>query len=158
MLFTRVFLLTALLFLPVTSTGAQDLEGLEAAFENVLERLNARDLDGFLKGWHPEAVLVVSDYFWAVDRADVGREIWTRIFDEFFATTKSASYTAVDVNFRVIGDTGMIWGLTEFAVKPKQGSPQVRNLRLTAVFRKVNGHWQIINWHSSEPPERIRRQ
>ena len=130
MLFIRVFLLTALLLLPVTSTRAQDLEGLEAAFENVLERLNARDLDGFLKGWHPEAVLVVSDYFWAVDRADVGREIWTRIFDEFFATTKSASYTAIDVNFRVFGDTGMVWGLTELPSSRNRDLPRSETFAL----------------------------
>ena len=156
MLLKRLFLLTVLLLFPVTSTRAGDLENLETVFENVLERLNSRDLEGFLKSWHPEAVLFVADYLWAVDRADVGQEIWSRIFDEFFATTKSATYTALDVHFRIIGDTGLVWGLTELIVKPKEEARQVRNLRLTVVFQKADGRWRIVSWHSSRLPERIK--
>ena len=127
MMLARVFIGVALLICIVAPARAGDLEDLETAFETALETLNSRDLDHFLESWHPEAVLVARNYVFPVDRAKVEKEMWSELFGDLLSATKSASYTAVDVEFRVIGNTGIAWGLTQFFIEPKSGSSRSQN-------------------------------
>ncbi len=149
----RILCLFFFLWLPATAVQGSNVETLRDAFERTLERLNAKDLQGFLQGWHPEAVLIVHDYVFPVDRANAGEEIWTLIFDEFFASTESIRFTPVDVESRVVGDTGVVWGSVQTITESKDGLRRTRDLRLTATFVKLDGQWQILSWHNSVPPQ-----
>ncbi len=150
----RIIVLFFLLCFPVAPAWAGDLEDMENAFEKILERLNAKDLKGFLTGWHPDAVLMVHDYVFPVDRADAGEEIWAGIFDDFFVATQRIRLTPIDVDFRVVGDTGIVWGRVQTLTELKDGTREVVNLRLTATFVKTGGRWLLLSWQSSVPPER----
>ena len=154
MCWNRTIVLLLLLCFPTATALAGDLEDLEGAFENILERLNAKDLKGFLRGWHPQAVLTVYDYVFPVDRADAGEEIWSQIFDDFFVSTESIRLTPIDVDFRVVGDTGIVWGTAQTITELKNGTREVVNLRLSATFVKTSGRWLLLSWQSSIPPER----
>jgi ketosteroid isomerase-like protein len=155
MISVRVALLGAFFIFSPFSFAAGDVQSLEEAFENVIDRLNEHDQEGFLKVWHPEAVLIVYDYLFPVDRSDAGDEVWAQIFKDFFSTTE-ITLTPVDVDFRVVGDTGLVWGLTQTMVKLTGGNSEVRSLRVSATFVKTGNHWKLMNWHSSLPPERNR--
>ena len=150
----RIIVLFFLLCFPVAPAWAGDLEDLESAFENILERLNAKDLKGFLTGWHPDAVLMVHDYVFPVDRTDAGEEIWAQIFDDFFVVTQRIRLTPIDVEFRVVENTGIVWGRIQTLTERKDGTRKVVNLRLTATFVKTSGRWLLLSWQSSIPPER----
>jgi len=143
----------ALLALCVATASAEDPNDLEDTFEAVLEDLNTKDLEGFLSAWHPQAVLVTRNYLFAVDRKDAGQEIWDEIFADFFSKTTKVSYTAVDVEYRVVGDVGMAWGLTQSIFEAPDRPRVSQNSRLTAVFVKSDGNWKIISWHESAYPE-----
>ncbi len=150
----RIIVLFFLVCFPIASAWADDLEDLENSFENILERLNAKDLKGFLTGWHPDAVLMVHDYVFPVDRADAGEEIWSQIFDDFFVATLRIRLTPVDVEFRVVENTGIVWGRIQTLTELKNGTRRVVNLRLSATFVKTGGRWLLLSWQSSIPPER----
>ncbi len=150
----RIIVLFFLLCFPITPAWAGDLEELENSFENILERLNAKDLKGFLTGWHPDAVLMVHDYVFAVDRADTGEEIWSQIFDDFFVATQRIRLTPIDVDFRVVENTGIVWGSVQTLTELKDGTRRIVNLRLTATFVKTGGRWLLLSWQSAVPPER----
>jgi uncharacterized protein (TIGR02246 family) len=151
-LISVVFLMATLLANPIVL--ADDEGELEAAFEKALDGLNDHDLDAFLKAWHPGAVLVAGNYVFPVDRLDAGDELWAQIFEDFFETTRKIRYTPVNVDFRVLGSTGLVWGFTQIVVEPKEGPDEIQNLRLTASFVKSDGKWLIASWHNSVPPER----
>jgi len=150
----RIIVLFFLLCFPVTPVWAGDLEDLDNSFENILEKLNEKDLKGFLAGRHPDAVLMVYDYVFPVDRADAGEEIWEQIFDDFFVATQKIRLTPVDVDFRVVGDTGIVWGRAQTLTEPKGGTREVVSLRLTATFVKTSDRWPLLSWQSAVPPER----
>ncbi len=150
----RMIVLFFLLCFPVVPAWAGDLEELENSFEDILERLNAKDLKGFLTGWHPDAVLMVHDYVFPVDRADAGEGIWSQIFDDFFVATERIRLTPIDVDFRVVENTGIVWGRVQTLTELKDGTREVVNLRLTATFVKISGRWLLLSWQSAIPPER----
>lgn len=134
---------------------AGDVEELEASFEQVLERLQAKDLDGFLKMWHPEAVLITRGYPFPVDSADAGPEVWREIFDDFFQGTDKTAYIPMEMHYRVIGETGMVWGTAQFSITLKDSTTRNEMTRLSAVLVKSEGKWKIISWHGSERPGRL---
>jgi len=140
------------LFLSNSSASAGDVSSLEDAFEHVIARLNAHDQEGFMKVWHPEAVLIVYDYLFPLDRSDAGDEVWKQIFKDFFSSAK-VTMTAVDVDFRVVGNTGLVWGMIQTMLKPGNGNSQVQSLRISATFVETGGAWKLVNWHSSTPPD-----
>ncbi len=150
----RMIVLLMLLCFPAAPARANDLEDLESAFEEILERLNAKDLKGFLTGWHPDAVLMVYDYVFPVDRSDAGEEIWEQIFDDFFVAALRIRLTPVDVDFRVVGDTGIVWGRAQTLTELKDGTREVVNLRVSATFVKTNDRWLLLSWQSALPPDR----
>jgi uncharacterized protein (TIGR02246 family) len=154
---TRGLLLIIVLSLLPLNAVAQDTDELEAAFENVLGRLEARDLDGFLKLWHPEAVLFVRDTPFPVDCVEAGKEVWREIFEDFFSANNRTDVVPVDVEYRVIGDTGLVWGHTQTIVEPKDAPRIVEYSRLTAVFVKTDAGWLVVNWHGSPRVDRVTR-
>ncbi len=130
-----------------------EVEDLKAAFDQALESLSQKDLDAFLSVWHPEAVLFARNRIHAIDRTKLEDREWAELFEEFFARIISAGYTQQAVEVRVIGNTGIVWGLTRFAVDPRYQAGFEQNTRLTAVFVKVDDEWLIMHWNDSPLPE-----
>lgn len=147
-----LLLFIGLLAQPIWASDSED--ELKKAFDAVLGELNTKDLDGFLARWHDEAVLYVPRYYFPIDKVDAGREVWNEIFEDFFVLTHSATLTPVDVDVRITGDTGMVWGLVQSVVEPKSGGRITQLTRLTVTFVKREGNWKILNWHGSLPPQR----
>jgi hypothetical protein len=60
--------------------------------------------------------------------------------------------TRINSQFRIIGETGVVWGHTAFTLKPKDGPLAVLFIRQTWTFTKVNGKWLVIAAHFSRVP------
>ncbi len=148
---TLVFFL--ILGIMISPLSAGDVDDLKAAFDQALEYLSQKDLDAFLSVWHPEAVLFSRNRVHPIDRSKLDDRVWADLFDDFFARIISAGYTQQAVQWRVIGDTGIVWGLTRFAVDPRYQASFEQDTRLTAVFVKVDGEWLILHWNDSPLPE-----
>ncbi len=150
---SRTFVVVLILGVMISPLSAGDVDDLKAAFDHALEYLSQKDLDAFLSVWHPEAVLFSRNRVYPIDRSKLDDRIWANLFEDFFATIISAGYTRQAVEWRVIGDTGIVWGLTRFAVDARYQASFEQDTRLTAVFVKVDGEWLILHWNDSPLPE-----
>ncbi len=153
MFLSRTIALVLILGTMVSPLLAGEVEDLQAAFDKALEYLSQKDLDAFLSVWHPEAVLFARNRIHPIDRAQLEDRVWAELFEEFFAKVISVGYTQQAVEVRVIGNTGIVWGLTRFAVDPRYQAGFEQDTRLSAVFVKVNGEWLIMHWNDSPLPE-----
>ena len=99
------------------------------------------------------AILFSRNQIHPTDRAKLDDRVWADLFEDFFARIISAGYTQQAVEWRVIGDTGLVWGLTRFAVDPRYQASFEQDTRLTAVFVKVDGEWLILLWNNAPLPE-----
>jgi len=150
---SRTFVVVLILGVMISPLSAGDVDDLKAAFDQALEYLSQKDLDAFLSIWHPEAILFSRNQIHPTDRAKLDDRIWANLFEDFFARIVSAGYTQQAVEWRVIGDTGLVWGLTRFAVDPRYAASFEQDTRLTAVFVKVDGEWLILLWNNAPLPE-----
>ncbi len=150
---SQTFVFVLILGIMVSPLSAGEVEDLKATFDKALEYLSQKDLDAFLSVWHPEAVLFSRNRIHPIDRAKLEDRVWADLFEDFFARIISVGYTQQAVEWRVIGDTGLVWGLTRFAVDPRYQAGFEQDTRLTAVFVKVDGDWLIMHWNDSPLPE-----
>lgn len=158
MLRLRMFPLLCLMVLVFLPVQASDPEELKAAFQNAIDQMREKDLDGFLECWHPEAVLYTRHDLFAVDRGASEYDAWADIVEDFFARIIRAEFRPISLKYRVVEDIGMVWGSTRFAVDPKFGGGSDFDSRLTAIFAKTADGWKIVNWHSSAVPRQNRGQ
>lgn len=149
----RIVAFVLILGIMISPLSAGDVDDLKAAFDQALEYLSQKDLDAFLSIWHPEAVLFSRNAIHPIDRSKLEDRVWANQFEDFFARIISAGYTQQAVEWRVIGDTGLVWGLTRFAVDPRYQASFEQDTRLTAVFVKVDGEWLILLWNNAPLPE-----
>ncbi len=150
---SRTFVFVLILGTMISPLSAGDVDDLKAAFDQALEYLGQKDLDAFLSIWHPEAVLFSRNEVHPTDRAKLDDRVWANLFEDFFARIISAGYTQQAVEWRVVGDTGLVWGLTRLAVDPRYQASFEQDTRLTAVFVKVDGEWLILLWNNAPLPE-----
>ncbi len=150
---SRTFVFVLILGIMISPLSAGDVDDLKAAFDQALEYLSQKDLDAFLSIWHPEAVLFSRNEVHPTDRAKLDDRVWANLFEDFFARIISAGYTQQAVEWRVVGDTGLVWGLTRLAVDPRFQASFEQDTRLTAVFVKVDGEWLILLWNNAPLPE-----
>ena len=150
---SRIFVFVLILGVMISPLSAGDVDDLKAAFDQALEYLSQKDLDAFLSIWHPEAVLFSRNQVHPTDRAKLDDRVWANLFEDFFARIISVGYTQQAVEWRVVGDTGLVWGLTRLAVDPRYQASFEQDTRLTAVFVKVDGEWLILLWNNAPPPE-----
>ncbi len=152
----KTLLLVAVIFSNSPALVAADTGELEASLEKFLESVNSRDLDSFRKAWHHEAVLFFRNQLFPVDLKEIGMEAWSKLFGDIFAGYVDLDYTAVDLNYRILGEIGLVWGLTELTFQLKGEAPYQQGARLTATFARTKGGWKIVSWHDSAFPERLR--
>lgn len=138
-------------FLLSNAFGGEE-DSLKESFEKIIECLNQQKIDCFLEGWHPEAVLVARNYLFPVDRLEAGDSIWKEIFQDLFDPSIEADVVLVDVDYRVIGEMGLVWGMIQTIIESDNRESRNQNTRLTATFKKTGNSWQIVSWHGSAPP------
>ena len=133
------------------SSVASD-DDLQETFEGIIAQLNAKNVSGFLAGWDSSAVVYVRNQPFPIDRLEVGEDVWTNLFSEILSPESQVSYILVDVNYRVVGDVGTVWGLTQISYV--RGAEQTnQDVRLTASLVKIPTGWKIVSWHDSAVPE-----
>ena len=143
------------LILSITALPAGEQEELKAAFDSALEALSNKELDKFLESWHPQAVVFTRNQTYPIDRAQLDDREWAKLFEDAFGKIISIGFPQRAVQFRVIGDTGIVWGMTRLAIDTRAGDGRTQEARLTAVFSRHAGTWKIIHWNNSPLPRGI---
>jgi ketosteroid isomerase-like protein len=129
-----------------------DVADLKAAHAQALKALVTGDVDLWLASLHDEQVRFnrgsqqPTDYK-GIDRATLRKEITAG-----YANMERYSITPVDLQYRVIGDTGLVWGHNVDSYKDKGSPGTVTISRITAVYARTDGKWLRVLTHISALP------
>ena len=138
----------AVLAIPSAAQGA-DLDDLKAAHEAMIKALNTRDTQAFAAGFYDREVrFSPTDPF----PADIEKASRASGPQGDSGTLESRTTTPVNLQYRVIGNTGLVWGYHRDTVKPKDGQLQSYLARGLFVYVKSNGKWLRAATHLSAVP------
>ena len=142
-----VIVLGAVLFAPLAARSG-DIEDLKASFEQWVQALNALDLNAIEALEHEQIVSIGANSPFPVD----GKKTVQQGFQMLFASLESLSIKPINPQFRIIGDTGLVWDTYAFTAKPKDGPLKTSYGRATFVYTKTGGKWLLVERHLSWMP------
>ncbi|MCP5120740.1 MAG: nuclear transport factor 2 family protein [bacterium] len=151
----RVILLVAVvcgLALAPRAVQAADIDDLKAAFQRYSDALNSRDANSVAEVSHPRMVVFSPSAAFARDFSDGGRAARRELMENTSTNWESFAQTPVNLEFRVIDNTGVVWGNQTTVMKPKDGPRQIRHNRWTYTFVKSGGKWLLLSAHGSAIP------
>lgn len=141
-----------LLIVPQFALGS-DLDDLKAAYEKIIQAWNNFDADTIASMEYPGTV----NYFCVYAFPDVApmentQERVAKSLKTFFDNVESFSVTPYNIQYRVIGNTGIIWG--HFTMNEKQKGENLKTwyVRTTSTWIKSDGKWYVIMTHNSTIP------
>jgi len=134
--------------LALASLGAaDDLEELKAAHEATIKFLNANDLKSWNAAFYDREVRFTPTDPFPIDVEKASRNSSPGDYPLEFRKT-----TGVNLQYRVIGTTGLVWGYHRDVIKPKDGQLQSYLQRALLVYVKVDGKWLRAATHQSAVP------
>ncbi len=144
----RLFVLAAawvLISAPsVAETG--DTEDLRESFEAAVAALNAGQIDGFLENVHERAL---SFYACGPTSGKEGKEACQLDWERFFGKTAEAQFQPENMQYRVIGNTGIAWGDYAVSVRTRDGKQFSHHGRYTMTYTKQGGEWKVVMQHNT---------
>ncbi len=129
-----------------------DVDQLRRVHEGLNRAVNSRDVDAVVASFHPEAVIYGMSTVNAIDYATMDeaqrRERWQARFE----SGDSYTVTLLDPQYRIIGDTGIVWGHSRADIKPKEEPPRTVHTRFIHVYVRSGSTWLDVAWHASPVP------
>jgi len=143
-----------LLFIPQFAS-ADDLADLKAAQEKVIQAWNKLDALTLISAVYP-AGAIVFDYDAAFpsisSTAGMTQEQLEAVTKNAFNDLEYVSLTPYNLQYKVVGTTGIVWGYSSMSTKPKGEPVRTQNSRYTSTWVKSDGKWYVICTHISAIP------
>lgn len=137
-----------------TSPALNDTREIYASLERLVNAVNTNDLNGIMKYYVPDNVpdetLVVFDGI--PPRQYVGAAAFRQDWANFLATYPNGVHAEVN-GWKSESEGNLAYGRYFFSVTgiATNGKPLDFTLRITDVYRKINGKWLAIHEHASWP-------
>ena len=131
---------------------ADDLADLKATHMNYMKALNTGDVKAIFEYWQEGAVWSPDEcgFIWVTKKA-VGIQMFTKWFETY--TYRTRWYKT---DYRVIGNTGLVWGLRVKTVRNKTTGVGRRTfLKTSIVFMKSEGKWGVVMLHDEPIPKAV---
>lgn len=123
------------------------IEALENAFAVAFR---ARDVDALMKVYEPGSHLFVFDV--TPPRQHVGWEDYKKDWQELFAAFPGpVAVDITDLEITTVGTVAYSHSVQKGHLTAKDGSKVNLTVRVTDVYRKIHGHWLIVQEHVSVP-------
>ena len=150
-LFTPMIILAFLIF-PQFSLPS-DLDDLKTASEKLTQAFNSHDTETAAYMIYPGQVTVDSNSASPeVVPMQNTQASSTEHFKSFFNQMEIFSIKQYNMQYRVIGNTGIVWGHQTMTLKPK-GEPSIIVHQITTeTWIKSEGKWYQIMYHDSAVP------
>ena len=144
-----VFLLISLVVYPAGSPAHGDaVDTLRASFEREIGAFNARDLDTLMSNQHDQVIALNP----ASPTPSDGKSVRQQTYQARFAAPESVTITPKNPQFRVIDNTGLVWGEYTITTTPKDKLPTTDFVRFTRTYVKANGRWLLVLYHVAPLP------
>jgi ketosteroid isomerase-like protein len=139
------FVAVAMLCAP-SAAFCDDLDDLKAAHEAFYKALNERSVNGLLAILHEDVAVFLRDNPLPSRRptAEVLKAAW--------ADLERNNWIALNHEFAVVGDTGIVWGHSRNVRKMKDGPEETVFSRGSLTYVKSGGKWLLLSIHASAVP------
>ena len=146
-----LIVLGAFILLPQAAI-ADDLADLKAAHKQISKAVNTGDVKGIFEVWQEGGIWIPSERaFPIVTKTAVGIKMFTMLFERYIF--QSVWYK---VDYRVIGNTGLVWGTRTRMVRNKTTGVGKRSfLKTSMVFTKSEGKWGVVMEHNTPIPSEV---
>jgi uncharacterized protein (TIGR02246 family) len=133
---------------PAAKADSQsDIRALEDRF---IAAFKAKDLDGIMKVYVPDQTLFVFDV--VPPRQYVGAAAYRKDWQEFFDDLNGPITVELsDLDITADDNLGYAHSIQHVAGTDKQGKKLDLTVRVTDVYKKINGNWLVIHEHVSVP-------
>jgi uncharacterized protein (TIGR02246 family) len=131
---------------------ADDLADLKAAHQKISRAFNAGDVQSMFAIWQEGAIYIsYVQGFPMVTSKERGIKMFTKFFE---AHVYRATWYKAD--YRVIGNTGLVWGLvTRVIINKRTGVGKRTFLKTSLVFMKSEGKWGVVMEHNTPIPSAV---
>ncbi len=142
----RFLWLAAVLAVAPVFAGDSATERLRASFETAVAALNDGDVDGFLANVHDRAL---SFYACGPTSGKEGKEACQLDWERFFGKAAQAKFEPRNMQYRVIGNTGVAWGDYNVSVRTNAGKELTHEGRYTMTYTQQDGTWKVVMQHNT---------
>ena len=143
----------ALLCVPQFAAG-DDVADLKAAQEKVIQGWNKLDAIALTSAVYSGAVFFEYDAaFPSISYlGNMTPEQRAEMAKTAFNDVEYISLTPYNLQYKVVGNTGIVWGHSSMSTKPKGQPVSTQNSRYTSTWIKSDGKWFILCTHISAIP------
>lgn len=147
-----VLTIIALILIPQFAF-ASDRDDLRAAYEQIIQAWNNLDADTIASMDYPGRVnyLCVSAFPDVAPMKNT-QEQDAKSLKTFFNNVESLSVIPYNIQYRVVGNTGIVWGHITINEKQKGERTKTWYARTTSTWIKSDGKWHVIMTHNSTLP------
>jgi ketosteroid isomerase-like protein len=131
---------------------ADDLADLKATHKTLLKAVNTGDVKTIFEYWQEGAIWVPDAFgFPMVTKRAISLPLFTKFFETH--TFRTMWYKA---DYRVIGNTGLVWGVRTQTVRNKTTGVGKRSfLKTSLVFMKSEEKWGLVMEHNTPIPKEV---
>ncbi|UCF39218.1 MAG: nuclear transport factor 2 family protein [Acidobacteriota bacterium] len=151
----RKFLLVTVLMsilVPASGYAKGDVQDLRATFAEILKSFREKNLEAFLGHFHPDAVIFERNRLFPIDRSRADRDDWADAVQLLFDRVINVEFVPKQIDYRVIDNTGMIWGFSKMKIDSRDELASDLDSRFSVTLTFREDRWMIVAWHTSAPP------
>ena len=128
---------------------ADDLADLKVTHQMYDKAWNTGDVPGVFEIWQDGGIwLPVNRGFPVVTNSAIGKQMFAKWLE-----THIFQYSWYKVDYKVIGNTGLVWGVTSTNIIVKATMTGKRTFsKVSMVFAKIDGKWKAVMSHSTPIP------
>ena len=135
--------------LPLAQAQMNDEQQIRALEDQFTAAFNAKDLDAIMKVYMPGNDLFVFDV--GLPRQHVGWDDYKKDWQDFLAMMTGPIKFVSDVSVMSDGKIGYGHYIQHVSGTGTDGTSMDMTVRLTDVYRKIDGKWLIVQEHVSVP-------
>lgn len=135
---------------PAVAQPTDDEVKIRAVENQFAAAVNAKDLDAIMKVYVPDETLFVFDV--VPPRQYVGAKAYRKDWEDFLALFKGTlKFQTTDLQITAADPLGYSHSIQHVSGTDAKGEPIDLTVRVTDVYRKINGNWLIVHEHVSVP-------
>jgi uncharacterized protein (TIGR02246 family) len=139
---------------PAPSTSGEDLNAINTNVQQFLAAANNKDLNGVMNYYASDDSAVLFDS--VPPRQFAGAAAIRKNWEQFMAAYPTTMhFDLLDWKAEASGDLGYGHGFVRVTGPAKDGTQQDMTVRLTDVFKKIDGKWVTIHEHVSWPVDPV---
>ena len=137
-----------------TTSTASDLDAINANVQHLYAAANNKDLNGIMAYYAPDETAVMFDS--VPPRQYVGATAIRKDWEDFQATYPTTMhFDLVDWKVEASGDLAYGHGFVRVTGPAKDGTQQDMTVRVTDVYKRIDGKWLTVHEHVSWPVDPV---